>query len=234
VKGAAPVIAIDGPSGVGKGTMARALARRLGWHFLDSGALYRILALAARDAGVRLEDAAAVAALAPSLAIRFAVGEEDRIELNGRDVTAEVRAETTGSLASVVAALPAVRAALLARQRDFRRPPGLVADGRDMGTVVFPDAPVKVFLEATPEERARRRLRQLVQGGQLREDEQNVKLSSLCAEIRERDLRDRNRTHSPLKAAADAVVIDTTQLPPDAVLKRIEELIMAQGFATKP
>lgn len=229
-----PVIAIDGPSGVGKGTMARAVAQGLRWHFLDSGALYRILALAARDAGVRLEDAAAVAALAPTLDIRFGTGREDRIELGGRDITGAVRAETTGKLASVIAALPEVRAALLQRQRDFRRRPGLVADGRDMGTVVFPDAVVKVFLDASPEERARRRLRQLREAGQLSEGDEKAKLSNLCAEIRERDLRDRNRAHSPLKAADDAVVIDTTQLPPDAVLKRIEKHIVAQGFAMKP
>jgi CMP/dCMP kinase len=226
---ATPVIAIDGPSGVGKGTVARALARRRGWHFLDSGALYRILALAALDAGVDSADAAAVAALAPGLDIKFSVEPDDNehIIVGGKDVGARVRAETTGQLASVIAVLPEVRAALLARQRAFRQPPGLVADGRDMGTVVFPDAPLKIFLDATPEERARRRLKQLSEAGI------NAKLSNLCAEIRERDVRDRNRRHSPLKAASDAIVIDTTALPVAEVLSRVETLVNARGFATK-
>lgn len=218
-----PVIAIDGPSGVGKGTAARGVARRLGWNFLDSGALYRILALAAQDRGLDLDDAAAVAALAPGLAIRFVPGEgaEDRIEVGGTDWTARVRAETTGELASRIAAQPVIRAALLERQRAFRQAPGLVADGRDMGTVVFPDATVKVFLDASPEERARRRLLQLRQGG----DE--ARMRALCEEIAQRDERDRNRPHSPLKPAQDAVVMDTTDVPADAVIARIEQLVRA-------
>lgn len=216
-----PVIAIDGPSGVGKGTVARALARRLGWHFLDSGALYRILALVAQERGRDLADGRAVAALVPNLDIRFVPGEgaEDRIEVGGIDWTDRVRAETTGALASQIAADPAVRAALLERQRAFRQAPGLVADGRDMGTVVFPDARIKVFLDAGPEERARRRLLQLRQAGV------EARMRALCDEIAERDQRDRNRPHSPLKPAEDAVVIDTTTLSVDAVIARIEQLV---------
>lgn len=224
-----PVIAIDGPSGVGKGTVARGLARKLRWNFLDSGALYRILALAAHDAGVPLEKPERVAALASGLEIRFALeGDVQRILIGGEDQTARLRAETTGAMASVIAVFPPIRAALLERQRAFRQPPGLVADGRDMGTVVFPEAKLKVFLEASAEERARRR--QL----QLRESGISAILSNLCDEIRERDVRDRNRSHSPLKPAEDAVVIDTTELSVEAVLQRIETLANARGCATQP
>jgi cytidylate kinase len=218
-------VAIDGPSGVGKGTVARAVARRLRWHFLDSGALYRILGLAAQRAGAPPQNAAAVAALAPNLSIRFAAEGAERIEVNGEDWTAAVRAESAGALASAIAVHPEVRAALLDRQRAFRQPPGLVADGRDMGTVVFADAGVKVFLDASPEERARRRQKQLSEQGIA------AKLPALFADIRARDIRDRSRRHSPLKPAEDAVTIDTTDLPPDAVLARVVELIEAKGYA---
>ena len=223
-----PVIAIDGPSGVGKGTVARAVARRLGWHFLDSGALYRILALAARKAGVDGDDADALARLAPRLNISFDLQhhETEHIVVDGEEISARIREETTGQLASRVAVHPPVRAALLERQRAFRRPPGLVADGRDMGTVVFPDAGLKIFLDATADERARRRMIQLRKAG----IEPNMR--ALREEIRERDVRDRNRAVSPLKAADDAVTIDTTELSIDAVLERVAKLIEARDYAT--
>ena len=222
-----PVIAIDGPSGVGKGTVARAVARRLGWQFLDSGSLYRILALAAQKAGIAGTDAAAVAALAPRLNIKFDLqnDENERIIVDGEELSARVRAETTGALASVIAVHPQVRAALLERQRAFRQPPGLVADGRDMGTVVFPDAGLKIFLDASADERARRRLNQLRKAGIA------ARIAALREEIRERDVRDRNRSVSPLKPADDAVTIDTTELPVESVLARVEQLIEARIHA---
>ncbi len=203
----APVVTVDGPSGVGKGTLSRALARSLGWHWLDSGALYRLTALAALDAGAALDDAPAVAARAAALDVRFEPGDdEDQVILAGREVSRELRTETCGDAASRIAVLPAVRAALLQRQRDFRRPPGLVADGRDMGTVVFPDAKIKIFLTASPEERAKRRYKQL------REKGINASLAALVNDITERDRRDAQRAVSPLIPAPDAITLDTTGL----------------------
>lgn len=223
-----PVIAVDGPSGVGKGTVARAVARRLGWHFLDSGSLYRILALAAQKAGIPGSDEQAVAALAPKLDIKFNLQANDKesIIVDGEELAPRVREETTGKLASVIAVHPRVRAALLQRQRAFRQRPGLVADGRDMGTVVFPDAGLKIFLDASADERARRRLIQLRKAG----IEANI--AALREEIRERDVRDRSRAVSPLKPADDAVTIDTTELSIDAVLERVAKLIEARDYAT--
>lgn len=222
-----PVIAIDGPSGVGKGTAAKAVARKLGWHFLDSGALYRILAVAADQAKVDLADAVSVAALAPKLDIRFDVKADDseRIVVNGDEFAGRIRTEAAGAMASSIAVLPQVRAALLERQKSFRKSPGLVADGRDMGTVVFPDSGLKVFLDASIDERARRRMIQLRKAG----IEPNMR--ALREEIRERDVRDRTRAVSPLKAADDAVTIDTTQLSIESVLEHIGTLIVARGYA---
>lgn len=222
---AVPVITVDGPSGVGKGMVTRWLAQRTGFHRLDSGALYRILALAGQKS-VGLDDLVAVAALAPSLEIEFAGTTEDdeAILVNGQDWTREVRAEATGALASRIAVAPEVREALLQRQYDFRTAPGLIADGRDMGTVVFPDARLKLFMDASPEERATRRSKQLSKAGIA------ANFATLCEEIRARDARDRGRAVAPLKAADDAHLIDTTGLSPSAVLAKVEALSVAAGF----
>lgn len=220
----APVIAIDGPSGAGKGTIARSLARRLGWHLLDSGALYRLVALAAERRGVEPGDAAGLARVAATMRIEFGQRDgQERVLLDGDDVTAELRGERCGEAASRVAAVPAVREALLARQRDLAQPPGLVADGRDMGTVVFPAAEVKVFLTASPEERARRRHKQLKEKGI------DVSLRDLSRDIAQRDQRDANRATAPLRPAEDARVIDSTSLTPEEVLAEITPLLRAAG-----
>lgn len=222
----APVIAVDGPSGVGKGMVTRALTRRLGWHLLDSGALYRALALVAQAAGVDLEDASRVAALAADMRLRFesAADGSEFIRLNGKDVTRELRSETTGGLASKIASKPLIRDVLFERQRQFRQPPGLIADGRDMGTVVFPDAMLKIFLEASAEARALRRQRQLSESGQ------NVNLDDLRVEIIQRDQRDRGRVVSPLVPARDAVTMDTTLLTPEQVLAEVDALLKSRGL----
>jgi len=208
MNGLAPVIAVDGPGGVGKGTLCQWLAARLGWHLLDSGALYRLTALAAQRRNLPLADESAVAAVAAELAVVFSAGTGDvlHILLDGEEVSAVIRSETAGNAASQVAALPQVRAALLQRQRDFRQPPGLIADGRDMGTVVFPDAELKLFLTADPAERARRRYKQLSQ------KEMNVSLAAIEREVAERDARDVQRAAAPLVPAADAIMLDTTAL----------------------
>lgn len=222
-----PVIAVDGPSGTGKGTLSLRIARELGWHFLDSGALYRVLAHHAGRKGVALTDEAGVAALARTLPVSFPPGEdgEPRIVLDGLDVTAEIRTEEAGSAASLVAALPAVREALLVRQRDFRRAPGLVADGRDMGTVVFPDAVFKLFLTASPEARAERRYKQLKGKGI------GVNLAALLEDIRRRDQRDEQREVAPLRPASDAEILDTTTLGIPEVEASVRRLLQQRGIA---
>jgi cytidylate kinase len=215
--GTVPVIAIDGPSGSGKGTIARNVARELGWHLLDSGALYRLVALAARDRGLSFDDVAALALLAAGLDVRFgsdAQGEE-QIWLDGQDVTSAVRTEECGAGASAVAALQPVRDALLGLQRAFRRAPGLVAAGRDMGTHVFADAGLKVFLTATPEERAKRRHKQLNDKGI------DVSLAALSRDIEERDRRDSERSIAPLRPAEDARILDSSEMPVDDVVKTV-------------
>ncbi|MDH1262574.1 (d)CMP kinase [Pseudomonas sp. GD03944] len=214
----APVIAIDGPSGSGKGTVAGLLAKQLGWSLLDSGALYRLLAFAASNHGVDLTNEESMKVLAAHLDVQFiagADGQGQRIILEGEEVTDAIRNEQVGAGASQVASLPAVREALLQRQRAFQEMPGLVADGRDMGTVVFPDAPLKIFLTASAEERARRRYLQLKAKGD------DVNLASLLDEIRARDERDMQRTVAPLKPAADAIQLDSTELSIEQVLERI-------------
>lgn len=220
-----PVIAIDGPSGSGKGSIALMVARVLGFHVLDSGALYRLLALAAIERGIAPDDEAALAAAALDLPVSFeegAPGEPARVLLAGADVGDRIREEDVGQLASRVAGFPAVRQALLARQRAFARPPGLVADGRDMGTVVFPDAPAKIFLDADVEERARRREKQLLGQGV------SASFPRLVEELRARDDRDRNRLVAPLRPAADAVVIDSTRLNREEVFQQVMAIVRAR------
>jgi CMP/dCMP kinase len=205
---AAPIVTIDGPSGSGKGTVSRLLAQRTGWHLLDSGALYRLVALAGAVQGLGPNDTSGHARLAERMNVVFtadAAGNE-RIMLDGREVSAALRIESTGAGASRVAAWPAVRAALLERQRSFADPPGLIADGRDMGTVVFPQAALKIFLTASAEERARRRY------NQLKEKDSGVSLAALSLEIAERDRRDSTRLVAPLVPAADAIVLDSTAM----------------------
>lgn len=203
-----PVIAIDGPGGSGKGTVARAVARRLGWHTLDSGALYRLVGVAALGRSIALDDVPALAAVARALDARFdpAGGAEGSVFLDGSDVTEQIRSEPASQAASRVAAVPAVRAALIERQRGFRRPPGLVADGRDMGSAIFPDARLKVFLTADVAERARRRYNQLKQKGI------DVSLPALSRDMAERDRRDAERSVAPLRPCPDARILDSTRM----------------------
>jgi cytidylate kinase len=213
----APILTIDGPSGSGKGTISRAVAERLAWHLLDSGALYRLVALGGAHAGLDPEDRAGHAVVAQHMDVVFSVKPDggERVTLAGQDVTAQLRSETAGQGASRVAAWPAVRTALLERQRAFARPPGLVADGRDMGTVVFPHAPLKIFLTASAAARAERRYKQLKDKGS------DVSLPALSREIAERDLRDSTRAVAPLQPAPDAAVIDSTDLTIEQVVDRV-------------
>jgi cytidylate kinase len=220
-----PVLAIDGPSGSGKGTISRLVASRLGWHYLDSGALYRAVGLAAGWADIDLSDSSALVRCAFDTQVGF-IGEgpdEPRIIVNGTDATDALRTETAGAAASAIAAIPEVRTALRDRQRAFRQPPGLVADGRDMGTVIFPDASHKVFLTASAGERAERRYKQLKEKGV------SVTLDGLLREILARDARDANRAVAPLRPAQDAVCIDTTGLGIPAVVERVLELLPVRG-----
>lgn len=200
---ATPVIAIDGPTASGKGTVAQRVAAALGWHVLDSGALYRLAALACLRAGVDAADEARVAAQAAALDVRF---DEGGIWMRGRDVSLDIREEAVGNLASRIAAQPGLREALLARQRAFRQAPGLVADGRDMGTIVFPDAPLKIFLDADVASRAQRRCKQLKEKGF------SANISELISDMEARDARDRSRSHAPLRPADGAIVIDSSHL----------------------
>ena len=222
----APVIAVDGPSGSGKGTLCQKLAQHLGWALLDSGALYRLVGLAGVKHGIPLDQEAPLTALARDLDVRFepgAEGEPAAVILEGEDVSDVVRSESTGELASQVAVLPGVRQALLGRQRAFAQAPGLVADGRDMGTVVFTDADLKIFLTASAEERADRRYKQLINKGE------SVSLAALLEDIRARDKRDSEREVAPLKPAADAVIIDSSGLGIEQVFDRVLASVRERG-----
>ena len=216
---AAPVICVDGPSGAGKGTLSLRLAAALDWHLLDSGALYRVVGFACRQAGVSLDNSDAVAEVARALDVDFRPTDAGvTVWLSGDDVTSAIRSEEGGADASQVAAIEPVRAALLLRQQELARPPGLIADGRDMGTVVFPEAPLKIFLTASAEARAERRFHQLQGMGE------SVSLARLLTDIEQRDARDQSRSVSPLVPAEDAIVIDSTALTADEVLQAASEL----------
>ena len=219
-----PVITIDGPSGSGKGTIAKLLATELGYRLLDSGALYRVLGQAALKHAVALDDESALAQQAARLDVRFEAATDGvRVVLEGEDVSRQIRTEEAGGVASVVAAVPSVRTALLQRQRDFAELPGLIADGRDMGTVVFPQAAVKIFLTASAEERAQRRYNQLIEKGF------DANLPAILADVQARDARDTERAVAPLKPAEDALLLDSTALTIEQVLDRVRQQIKAQA-----
>ena len=221
-----PVITVDGPSGAGKGTISHLLSDTLGWHFLDSGALYRVVGQACLIEGISWDDHSAVSGIARNLDVSFTLAEDGEVlvRYKNTDVSRAIRTEEGGRGASTVAAIPAVRTALLARQREFCRPPGLVADGRDMGTVVFPDAPLKFFLTASAEERAQRRYDQLLAKGE------SVSLPRLLEAIEERDARDRCRSVSPLVPAEDAIVVDSTGTPIEQVFAQLMDKVKEKGL----
>ncbi|MDP2902743.1 MAG: (d)CMP kinase [Methylovulum sp.] len=210
-----PVLTIDGPSGAGKGTVSRLLAKKLGWHYLDSGSIYRSLAIALLKQAVDLDNVTEIVNVAQAMVLEFECGDDFIVKLNGEDITAQLGLENIGSTASIIAALPEVRRVLLKKQQDFRQAPGLVADGRDMGTVVFPDAEYKVFLTASSSKRAGRRYKQLKEKGI------DANLSGLTKEIEERDRRDSERTTAPLSMASSALFIDSSDMTIDTVIDEV-------------
>lgn len=216
-----PIITLDGPSGTGKGTLCHRLAKQLHWHLLDSGSLYRVLAYAAHQCHIPFDAVEALVALAQSLNLQFVLDADDsnRVQLDGVDISQSIRSEACGQQASIIAAVPEIRAALLERQRAFAKLPGLVTDGRDMGTVVFPEASLKIYLYASPEERANRRYLQLKAQGN------HVRLAQVIDELVKRDARDTARSCAPLKPAVDAIQIDTTKLTIDDVLEQVMQLV---------
>ncbi|EGW19719.1 (d)CMP kinase [Methylobacter tundripaludum] len=214
-----PVLTIDGPSGAGKGTVSRAVAKRLGWNYLDSGSIYRSLAIAVLKQAVDLKDEAAIVNVAQTMALEFDCNDELVVRLDGEDITAQLGLESTGNTASIVAVLPEVRHVLLQKQKDFKQSPGLVADGRDMGTVVFPEAENKVFLTASAAERARRRYKQLIEKGN------GANLAQITNEIEERDRRDMERKTAPLAMANDALYIDSSDMTLESVIEEVLNLI---------
>ena len=214
-----PVLTIDGPSGAGKGTVSRAVAKRLGWNYLDSGSIYRSLAIAVLKQSVDLKDEAAIVNVAQTMALEFDCNDELVVRLDGEDITAQLGLESTGNTASIVAALPEVRHVLLQKQKDFKQSPGLVADGRDMGTVVFPEAENKVFLTASAAERAKRRYKQLIEKGN------GANLAQITNEIEERDRRDMERKTAPLAMANDALYIDSSDMTLESVIEEVLNLI---------
>ncbi len=211
-----PVLTIDGPSGAGKGTVSRAVAKQLGWNYLDSGSIYRSLAIAILKKNIDINNVAEVVSVAKGMLLEFECDEELIVKLNGYDITADLSTETTGNMASIVAAYPEIRAVLLQKQKDFRQQPGLVADGRDMGTVVFPDTQNKVFLTASAEERGKRRYKQLIEKGI------NANLKQITKEVKARDQRDQERAAAPLKIAEGALYIDSSDL---LITQVIEEVL---------
>ncbi|MGZ8160829.1 MAG: (d)CMP kinase [Methylobacter sp.] len=214
-----PVLTIDGPSGAGKGTVSRAVAKKLGWNYLDSGSIYRSLAIAVLKQSVDLENEAAIVNVAQAMKLEFDCNDELVVRLDGEDITSQLGLESTGNAASIVAALPEVRRVLLQKQKDFRQLPGLVADGRDMGTVVFPEAGNKVFLTASAAERAKRRYKQLIEKGN------DANLAQITNEIEERDRRDMERKTAPLAMASDALYIDSSDMTLDSVIEEVMNLI---------
>ncbi|PPK71942.1 cytidylate kinase [Methylobacter tundripaludum] len=214
-----PVLTIDGPSGAGKGTVSRAVAKKLGWNYLDSGSIYRSLAIAVLKQAVDLEDETAVVNVAQTMTLEFDCNDELVVRLDSEDITAQLGLESTGNVASIVAALPEVRRVLLQKQKDFKQLPGLVADGRDMGTVVFPEAGYKVFLTASAAERAKRRYKQLIEKGN------DANLAQITNEIEERDRRDMERKAAPLAMASDALYIDSSDMTLDSVIEEVLNLI---------